>query len=110
MTLHPILAALKKHKAGVTLITLQIALTLAIVCNAVFIIAQRVERVNRPSGLDEKNLFVIEQAWVGAPTGDDPASIEKLDALHRSNPTPLRQLPKLKPVAPASPSRRMNSP
>jgi putative ABC transport system permease protein len=93
MTLHPILAALKKHKAGVTLITLQIALTLAIVCNAVFIISQRVERVNRPSGLDERNLFVIEQGWVGAPTGDDPASIEKLDAMQRSDLATLRQLP-----------------
>jgi putative ABC transport system permease protein len=98
MTLHPILAALKKHKAGVTLITLQIALTLAIVCNAVFIISQRVERVNRPSGLDEKNLFVIEQAWVGAPTGDDPASIEKLDALQRSDLATLRQLPDVESV------------
>jgi putative ABC transport system permease protein len=102
MKLHPILAALKKHKAGVTLITLQIALTLAIVCNAVFIIAQRVERVNRPSGLDEKNLFVIEQAWVGAPTGDDPASIEKLDALQRSDLATLRQLPDVDSAASVS--------
>ena len=109
MTLHPILAALKKHKAGVTLITLQIALTLAIVCNAVFIIAQRVERVNRPSGLDEKNLFVIEQAWVGAPTGDDPASIEKLDAMQRSDLTTLRQLPDVDSVASVSSMPLMNS-
>ncbi|HEY8683587.1 MAG TPA: peptide ABC transporter permease, partial [Rhodanobacter sp.] len=45
MTLHPILAALRRHKAGVVLISLQIALTLAIVCNAVFIIGQRIERL-----------------------------------------------------------------
>ncbi|MGH8126085.1 MAG: ABC transporter permease, partial [Rhodanobacteraceae bacterium] len=68
MTLHPILAALRKHKAGVTLITLQIALTLAIVCNAVFIIGQRIERIQRPTGLDEQNLFELTQSWVGAPT------------------------------------------
>ena len=109
MKLHPILAALKKHKAGVTLITLQIALTLAIVCNAVFIIAQRVERVNRPSGLDEKNLFVIEQAWVGAPTGDDPASIEKLDALQRSDLATLRQLPDVDSAASVSSMPLLNS-
>ncbi|MGH8212002.1 MAG: ABC transporter permease, partial [Rhodanobacteraceae bacterium] len=42
MTLHPILAALRRHKAGVVLIALQIALTLAIVCNAIFIIGQRI--------------------------------------------------------------------
>ena len=99
MTLHPILAALKKHKAGVILITLQIALTLAIVCNAVFIIGQRIERVNRPTGLDEQNLFLIQQAWVGAPTGDDAASIEKLDAMQRSDLATLRNLPNVESVA-----------
>ncbi|HLI16945.1 MAG TPA: ABC transporter permease [Rhodanobacteraceae bacterium] len=109
MTLHPIIAALKKHKAGVTLITLQIALTLAIVCNAVFIISQRVERVNRPSGLDEQNLFLIEQAWVGAPTGDDPASIEKLDAMQRSDLATLRQLPDVESVASVSSLPLLNS-
>jgi putative ABC transport system permease protein len=93
MTLHPILAALKKHKAGVTLITLQIALTLAIVCNAVFIIGQRVDRINRPSGIDESNLFLITQSWVGAPTGDDQDSVEKLDAMQQADIATLQDLP-----------------
>ena len=93
MTLHPILAALKKHKAGVTLITLQIALTLAIVCNAVFIIGQRIDRIQRPSGIDEKNLFLITQSWVGAPTGDDTGSVEKLDAMQQTDVATLRNLP-----------------
>jgi hypothetical protein len=44
MTLHPMIAALRKHKSGVVLIAMQIALTLAIVCNAVFIIYSRVEK------------------------------------------------------------------
>ncbi|HJR14064.1 MAG TPA: FtsX-like permease family protein [Rhodanobacteraceae bacterium] len=93
MTLHPILAALKKHKAGVILITLQIALTLAIVCNAVFIIGQRIDRIQRPSGIDEKNLFLITQSWVGAPTGDDQGSVEKLDAMQQTDIATLRNLP-----------------
>ncbi len=93
MTLHPILAALKKHKAGVILITLQIALTLAIVCNAVFIISQRVDRIHRPTGLDEANLFQVNQLWVNAPTGNDQASIDKLDAMQRADVEILRQLP-----------------
>ncbi|HET7394990.1 MAG TPA: ABC transporter permease [Gammaproteobacteria bacterium] len=93
MTLHPILAALRKHKAGVVLIALQIALTLAIVCNAVFIIGQRIERIHRPTGLDESNLFLVSQQWVGAPTGDDPASIEKLDTLLKEDLATLRNLP-----------------
>ena len=41
MQIKPILAALRRHKAGTVLIALQIALTLAIVCNALFIIQQR---------------------------------------------------------------------
>ena len=93
MTLPPILAALKKHKAGVTLITLQIALTLAIVCNAVFIIGQRIDRIERPSGINENNLFLITQSWVGAPSGDDQGSVDKLDAMQQTDIATLRNLP-----------------
>ncbi|MGH8112698.1 MAG: ABC transporter permease [Rhodanobacteraceae bacterium] len=93
MAIPPILAALRKHKAGVTLITLQIALTLAIVCNAVFIIGTRIDRIQRPTGMDENNLFMLTQQYVGAPTGDDTASIEKLDSLQLSDLATLRHLP-----------------
>ena len=79
MTLHPMLAALRRHKAGVVLIALQIALTLAIVCNAIFIIGNRIERIQRPTGLDENNLFVVTQLWVGAPPGDEKATQKKQD-------------------------------
>ncbi|MDQ6648289.1 MAG: ABC transporter permease [Pseudomonadota bacterium] len=99
MTLHPILAALRKHKAGVVLIALQIALTLAIVCNAVFIIGQRIERVNRPTGLDESNLFLISQQWVGAPSEDAPGGVDKLDALQQEDLSALRQLPDIASAA-----------
>jgi putative ABC transport system permease protein len=93
MTLPPILAALKKHKAGVTLITLQIALTLAIVCNAVFIIGQRIDRIERPSGINENNLFLVTQSGVGAPSGDDEASVDKLDAMQQTDVATLSNLP-----------------
>ena len=63
MQIHPILAALRRHKAGTVLIALQIALTLAIVCNALFIIHQRIAHINEPSGVDEANLFVIQNLW-----------------------------------------------
>jgi putative ABC transport system permease protein len=99
VTVHPILAALRRHKAGVVLIVLQIALTLAIVCNAVFIIHSRIERLSRPTGIDENNLIRIAQAWVGAPSGDDAASIEKLDALQRTDLDTLRSLPGVQEVA-----------
>ncbi|MEO6927427.1 MAG: ABC transporter permease, partial [Rhodanobacter sp.] len=100
MKLHPILAALRKHKAGTVLIALQIALTLAIVCNAIFIIGQRIERVNRPTGLDESNLFRIGQQWVSAPSADTAAGVEKLDAMQLEDLAALRHLPGVASVTP----------
>ncbi|HZX70783.1 MAG TPA: FtsX-like permease family protein [Rhodanobacter sp.] len=99
MKLHPIVSALRPHKAGVVLIALQIALTLAIVCNAVFVIGQRIERVNRPTGAVEPGLIRISQSWFGAPTGSDAASVEKLDALQRTDLATLRNLPDVQQVA-----------
>jgi putative ABC transport system permease protein len=93
MKLHPMIAALRRHKAGVVLIALQIALTLAIVCNAIFIIGQRIQRIDRPTGLQENNLFLVTQQWVGAPSGDDPAGAEKLDTMLREDIAALRALP-----------------
>ena len=109
MKLHPMIAALRKHKAGVVLIALQIALTLAIVCNAVFIIGQRIQRVNRPTGLNEQDLFLVSQQWVGAPSGDDADSIQKLDALLREDLATLRALPDVESVTPTNSLPLLNS-
>ena len=92
---------MREHKAGTVLIALQIALTLAIVCNAVFIIGQRIERVNRPTGLDESNLFLVGQQWVGAPSGDDPARRRK--ARQRCSATDLAALRSMPGVASVTP-------
>lgn len=101
MTVHPIISALRRHKAGVVLIVLQIALTLAIVSNAIYIIGQRVDRLSRPTGAEEKDLIRIRQSWVGAPAGDDDASIQKLDAMQLTDLAALRQLPDVQEVAAA---------
>lgn len=93
MRLHPMLAALKHHKAGVVLIGLQIALTLAIVCNALFIIGLRVTRMERPTGVDSRNLFVIDQRWTDPPPDDDVKAADKLDTWLRNDLATLRALP-----------------
>lgn len=93
MTLHPILAALRKHKAGVVLISLQIALTLAIVCNVGFIVGQQMQRMQRPTGLIEDDLFLITQRYIDAPSSDDPASLTKLGAMQMTDLAALRELP-----------------
>jgi len=51
----PIFRTLLRNKLGASLIALQIALTLAVITNAAFIISQRAEDIARPSGLDEAN-------------------------------------------------------
>jgi putative ABC transport system permease protein len=99
MAIHPILAALRRHKTAVLLMALQVALTLAIVANAIFIIGQRIERMDRPTGVDEADLIRILQQWPAAPAGNDAASIEQLDALQRTDLATLRSLPDVQNVA-----------
>ena len=99
MTVHPLIRALRRHKAGVLLIVLQIALTLAIVCNAVFIIGQRIERLNRPTGVQEDGLVRISQTWLDAPDTEDDAATERLDAMQRADLDVLRRLPHVIDVA-----------
>jgi putative ABC transport system permease protein len=90
--IQPILAALKRHKVGTLLIGLQIALTLAIVCNALFIIHQRVAHLQRPTGIVETNLLTIRSDW----TNNNGASV---GALLRTDVESLRQLPGVQDVA-----------
>lgn len=81
MEFRPVLNALMRNKTGLLLIVLQVAITLAIVCNSVFIIMQRIEKVNRPSGMDEANLFTVTSLGF-APGYDLPGSLRQdLDAL-----------------------------
>ncbi|WP_445146127.1 ABC transporter permease [Dyella sp. Tek66A03] len=101
MQIKPILSALRRHKAGTFLIAMQIALTLAIVCNALFIIHQRLAHLSEPTGIDETNIFVIQNEWVGSSTTDqaDAKIVEDLRVLRElssvqdvtsSNSYPLR--------------------
>lgn len=55
----PIFRALTRNKLGAVLIAVQIALTLAIVTNAAFIIQERAADIARPSGLDEENTAIF---------------------------------------------------
>jgi putative ABC transport system permease protein len=63
MQLRPIIAALGRHKVATVLIVLQVALTLAVASNALFIVATRIVHLSRPTGTDEAHLFVIRNGW-----------------------------------------------
>jgi putative ABC transport system permease protein len=47
------------------LLILEIALTCAIVCNSVFLIAQRLERTRMPSGIAEHELGLVRMSYIG---------------------------------------------
>jgi putative ABC transport system permease protein len=67
MEFRPILSAMRRNKVGAMLIAVQMAITLAILCNGLFIIEQRIALSKRPTGADEANVFVIDNQWVGNP-------------------------------------------
>ena len=58
MNLGPIVSSLMRNKTGAILVALQIAVTLAIVINSLYIIVLRVEKMNRETGIDVENVIV----------------------------------------------------
>jgi putative ABC transport system permease protein len=85
MEFRPILSAMLRNKTGVFLVGLQIALTLAVVANAVFIIMQRVEKIGRPPGIDSDNLIFVQSYGFG-PNYDNRDTIRRDVDLLRSLP------------------------
>ncbi len=85
MEIRPILSALMRSKVALVLIGLQIALTLAIVCNSLFIISQRLQLMSRDSGVNEADTFTIGSLGFGA-AFNIKTSIEEDMAMLRSLP------------------------
>ena len=59
MDIQPILSALRKHKIPAALIVLEIALACAVLCNAVFMIGQRVGEIHLSNAIDEGGISDI---------------------------------------------------
>jgi putative ABC transport system permease protein len=81
MYIHPILSAMRRNKVGATVIAVQMAVTLAILCNALFIIEQRLALSERATGTDEADLFAIDMEWVGTPNDLSARARTDLEAL-----------------------------
>ena len=60
MQIKPILAALRKHRLATLLIVVEIALACAVLCNACFMIAHRLQLTRVDSGVDEDALAVLQ--------------------------------------------------
>lgn len=65
MGFRPMVSSLLHSKTGPVLVALQIAITLAIVINSLFIVVQRVETMNRDSGIDVANVIVTDVRGFG---------------------------------------------
>ena len=95
MEIRPIFSSLLRNKTGALLIAAQVALSLAIVANALYIIRDRLALAARPSGVaDETSLFRIGVAPMA-----DPDSVEGKLAILERNASVLRALPGVSSVA-----------
>jgi putative ABC transport system permease protein len=83
MDILPILSTLRRHRITALLIVLEIALTCAIVCNAVFLITQRLHRMEMPSGVALHELVQVQVATIGEQPDSRARTQEDLAALQR---------------------------
>jgi putative ABC transport system permease protein len=72
-----ILSTLRRHRTATLLIVLEVALTCAIVCNAVFLIRERLARMDQPSGVAENELLRARLTGIGKQ--DNAAAITEQD-------------------------------
>jgi putative ABC transport system permease protein len=91
--LRPIMSALLRSPIATVLIGLQIALTLALVSNALFICVERFALIGRPSGMDEANTFVVSSTAFG-----EHINIQAMIALDLET---IRAMPGVRDAAPA---------
>lgn len=60
--LRPIASALWRNRTGAMLVAFQIAIGLAVLVNAVYVVKQRVEKIGRPTGMDTPNMIWVASA------------------------------------------------
>ena len=68
MDIRPILSTLMRHKTAAALIVVEIALTCAIICNALFMISDRLSQVREVSGIAEEELVRVQISGIGSDT------------------------------------------
>ncbi|MBA3486197.1 MAG: ABC transporter permease, partial [Lysobacter sp.] len=81
MAILPILSTLRRHKTAAALIVLEIALSCAIICNALFLISNRLERMDRVTGLAETELVRLRITGIGPDDDAELKSREDIAAL-----------------------------
>ena len=85
MEIKPILSALSRNKTGALLIALQIALTMTIIVNSVFMIQHRQGQMDRESGINEQDTFMLSYMGFAEDYNEKTQLVEDLNF--------IRQLP-----------------
>ena len=92
--MRPILSALLRNKTGPLLVAIQVALSLAMLVNALYVVQLRLESASRPSGLDDEStsfrLNISNQKMGGH---EDQVALQKQEA------ATIRAVPGVKSVA-----------
>ncbi|HCS65746.1 MAG TPA: hypothetical protein DIW64_17720 [Cellvibrio sp.] len=93
----PIIKSLWRNKTGPLLIVIQLSLTIAVVSTALFVVSERIAKIERPSGMIEEEMFKI---WMRENSPDaDMEQIAKRDMdIIRATPgvidaTPISSIP-----------------
>ncbi|CAN5272160.1 ABC transporter permease [soil metagenome] len=81
MDIRPIFSTLRRHRTAASLIVLEIALSCAILCNAVHLITKRVEAMNAPSGLVEKEIVKLSLGGISRDASADVQTAQDLAVL-----------------------------
>lgn len=62
MNIKPVVSALLRNRVGAILVALEIAIALAVLVNAAFIVGQRIAIIGEPTGLDQHDMFAMTMA------------------------------------------------
>jgi len=81
MEIQPILKSLRRQKTAAILIAFEIALACAIICNTLFVIVARMDRMQIDSGIAETELLRIRTATLDDPVDKPLRTAEDLAAL-----------------------------
>lgn len=84
MDIGPIFRALLRNKLGAILIALQIAFTMTVIINAIFIINERNRLMATPSGMDDANLFYVTLVGFGDDYNEEVITADDLRLLRQT--------------------------
>ncbi|MDB5909690.1 MAG: transporter permease [Massilia sp.] len=104
MSMSPILSALLRNKTGALLVAVQVALSLAILSNAMHIVNVRQDVAARPSGIaDESSVFYVASRYLTRESAEYDAAVQRREV------ELLRAIPGVASVATSSQMPLANS-